>query len=44
VLLALVNPLAALVPLVDGAANDDGADACARLLERARQAGREQKP
>ncbi len=48
VLLALINPLAALLPLVDkGNGDKDGekdGDTCDQLLERARQVGREQKP
>ncbi|MEO8153498.1 MAG: AsmA family protein [Rhizobacter sp.] len=41
ILLALINPLAALIPLVDKGGGDEGADSCAQLLERARQAGRD---
>jgi uncharacterized protein involved in outer membrane biogenesis len=42
VLLALINPLAALIPLVDPGAGGDTAegDSCLQLLERAREAGR----
>jgi len=41
VLLALINPLAALVPLLDAGGSEAGADNCAQLLERARQAARD---
>ncbi|MBC7993537.1 MAG: AsmA family protein, partial [Rhizobacter sp.] len=41
VLLALINPLAALVPLLDRGGGEAGADNCAQLLERARQAARD---
>ncbi len=41
VLLALLNPLAALVPLVDSGGGEAGADTCAQLIERARQAARD---
>jgi AsmA family protein len=40
-LLALVNPLAAVVPLVDRGGDDDGADSCAQLLAKAKEAARE---
>jgi hypothetical protein len=40
VVLSLLNPLAALVPLVDTGGADEGGDTCAQLLERARQAAR----
>lgn len=41
-LLALINPLAALIPLVDPGKGGDTAegDSCLQLLERAREAGR----
>ncbi|MBX3618804.1 MAG: AsmA family protein [Rhizobacter sp.] len=38
VLLGLINPLAAIVPLIDKGDDGDGPDSCAQLLERARQA------
>ncbi len=41
VLLALINPLAALVPLLDRGGGETGADNCAQLLDRARQAARD---
>ena len=41
VLLALLNPLAALVPLLDSGGGDAGTDTCAQLIERARQAARD---
>ncbi|MBC7956395.1 MAG: AsmA family protein [Cytophagales bacterium] len=41
VLLALLNPLAALVPLVDTGGAEEGGDTCAQLLARARQAARD---
>lgn len=41
VLLALLNPLAALVPLVDTGGTDESGDTCAKLLANARQAARE---
>lgn len=44
VLLALLNPLAALVPLLDSGGGDTGADTCAQLLQRARQAARDKPP
>jgi len=44
VLLSLINPLAALVPLVDTGGNEGDADTCAQLLDRARQAGRDKAP
>ncbi len=40
-LLALINPLAALVPLVDTGGTEDGSDTCAQLLASARQVARE---
>lgn len=39
-LLALINPLAALAPLFDKGEGEDGADNCAQLLARAREAAR----
>lgn len=41
-LLSLINPLAALIPLIDPGAGGDTAegDSCLQLLERAREAGR----
>ncbi|MET0336008.1 MAG: AsmA family protein, partial [Rhizobacter sp.] len=39
-LAAFVAPLAAIVPLVDRGENDDGADSCAQLLAKAREAAR----
>lgn len=39
-LLALVNPLAAVLPLFDKGEGDDGADTCGELLARAREAAR----
>jgi AsmA family protein len=41
VLLALLNPLAALVPLLDTGGSEASADNCAELLQRARQAARD---
>jgi uncharacterized protein involved in outer membrane biogenesis len=41
VLLALVNPLAAIVPLVDTGGSNEGNDTCAQLLARAREAARD---
>ena len=41
VLLALLNPLAALVPLVDSGGGEAGTDTCAQLIARARQAARD---
>jgi AsmA family protein len=40
-LLALINPLAALVPLLDKGENEDEGDTCAQLLARAQEAARE---
>lgn len=39
ILLSLLTPLAALVPMVDTGGADEGSDSCAALLARARQAG-----
>lgn len=41
VLLALLNPLAALVPLVDSGGGEAGTDTCAQLIARAKQAARD---
>ena len=40
-LLALINPLAALVPLIDTGGTEEGSDTCAQLLASARQLARE---